>query len=147
MIVTIPRPSNLLYFPSSNIRYTFILKNACSTVKATLLSREGVDVNVMDIDEVHLLARAFVCTETQAGRTLAVVRDPAKRFVSAFLDKIVTNPRQAVWRTVIMHPSIRLSLPELVKSSTVEELDIERLTFLDFARAVALIPDLQRSNF
>ena len=137
-----PRPNNLLYFPSSNIRYTFILKNACSTVKATLLNREGFDVNVMDIDEVHHLARAYLCTETQKGQTLAVVRDPAKRFVSAFLDKIVANPRPAVWRSVVMHPSNRLSLPELIGSSSVEELEIERLTFLDFSRAVALIPDV-----
>jgi Sulfotransferase family len=140
--MAIPKPKNLLYFPTSDIRYSIILKNACSTVKATLLSREGVGVNVMDIDEVHLLARAYACKETQQGFTLAVVRDPAKRFVSAFLDKIVANPRPPVWRSVIMHPSIRLSLPELVNRSSTEELEIERLTFLDFARAVALIPDV-----
>lgn len=41
-----------------------------------------------------------------------------------------------------MHPSVKLSLPKLVNSSPTEELDIEKLTFLDFTRAVALIPDL-----
>ncbi len=138
----ITKPNNLRYFPSSSIRYTFILKNACSTVKATLLNREGIGVNTMNVDEVHLLARAYVCHEAQQGRNFAVVRDPAKRFVSAFLDKIVANPRPAVWLSVVMHSSIRLSLPELVNSSSMEKLEIERLTFLDFCRAVALIPDV-----
>ncbi len=132
----------MLYFPSANIRYTLVLKNACSTVMATLLSREGISVNVMDVDEVHRLAIAYACKETQQGYILGVVRDPAKRFVSAFLDKIVVNLRPAVWRSIVIHPSTRLSLPELVNSSSTDELDIERLTFLDFVSAVALIPDL-----
>ena len=97
----------------------------------------------MDIDEVHdLLARAYSCKETQQGVTIAIVRDPAKRFVSAFLDKIVAHPLEKEWIPVVMHPSVRLSLPELLNCSSMEELEIERLTFLDFARAVALIPDL-----
>jgi Sulfotransferase family len=138
-----PKPRNLLYFPDSDIRYTIIPKNACSTVKATLLYREGVGVNPMDIDEIHrVLARPYACNETQQGRSLVVIRDPVKRFVSAFLNKLVTNLRSVVWRSVVMHPSIRLSLPKLVNSSSTEELEIERLTFLDFSRAVALIPDL-----
>ncbi len=141
--MAIPKPKNLLYFPTSDIRYTIIPKNACTTVKATLLFREGVSVNPMNVDEIHLvLAEAYLCNETQQGLTLAVVRDPAKRFVSAFLDKIVANPLQQVWRSVIKHPSIRLSLPKLVNLSPFDELEIEKLTFLDFSRAVALIPDI-----
>lgn len=143
MIVDVQKPSYLLYFPSSDIRYTIIPKNACSTVKATLLSREGVVVNPMDIDEIHrVLARPYACNETQQGRSLVIIRDPVKRFVSAFLDKLVKNLRPVVWRSVVMHPSITLSLPELAKGSCNGELEIERLTFLDFSRAVALIPDL-----
>jgi Sulfotransferase family len=141
-MVDIARPKNLLYFPSSNIRYTIIPKNACSTVKATLLSREGVGVNSTDINDIHrVLARPYACNETQQGRSLAVIRDPVKRFVSAFLNKIVAILRPVVWQSVIMHPSIRLSLPELFNSSSVEDLEIEKLTFLDFSKAVALIPD------
>ncbi|TLU87949.1 MAG: sulfotransferase family protein [Chlorobium sp.] len=139
----IPKPKNLLYFPGSNIRYTIIPKNACSTVKATLLFREGVGVNPMDVDEVHLvLAEAYLCNETQQGRSFVVIRDPARRFVSAFLDKIVAHPLQKEWLSVVRHPSVRLSLPELVNGSPLGELEIEKLTFLDFSRAVALIPDL-----
>ena len=108
---------------------------------ATLLSREGIGINTMDVDGVHFLARAYACKETQPGITLAVIRDPAKRFISGFLDKMVANPRPAVWRSVVMHPSIRLSLPQLVNSSSMEEPEIARLTFLDFSRATALIPD------
>jgi Sulfotransferase family len=140
--MAIPKPKNLLYFPGSNIRYTIIPMNACTTVKATLLYREGVSFNHMNMREIHReLVRPYGCNETQQGRSLAVVRDPARRFVSAFLDKTVANLRPAVWRSVVMHPSIQLSLPKLVSASHFGELEIEKMTFLDFSRAVALIPD------
>ncbi|TLU87950.1 MAG: sulfotransferase family protein [Chlorobium sp.] len=142
-IANIAKPKNLLYFPGSNIRYTAVPKNANSTVKATLLFREGVRVNPMNIHEIHReLVRPYACNETKQGRSLAVVRDPIRRFLSAFLDKIVANPRPAVWISVVMHSSTRLSLPKLVNSSSMDGLEIEKLTFLDFSRAVALIPDV-----
>ncbi len=137
------KPKNLLYFPTSGIRYTAITKNPCSTVKVTLLYREGVCIDPMDIHVIHnKLVRPYACNETQQCRSLAVIRDPVKGFVPAFLDKIVANPRPAICLSVIRHPSIRLSLPELVKSYFIEELEIERLTFMDFSRTVALIPDV-----
>ena len=54
------------------------------TNMTTLFGREGVKVNPMDIDEIHrMLTPPNACNETHKDHALAVVCDPARRFMQS----------------------------------------------------------------
>jgi len=136
----IPEPvRNLQFYPASGVRFTLVLKNACTTVMATLLTREGVVVDGSGVDEVHALGWTYGCGEDQPGRRLVVLRDPAERFVSGVLHQVVLNERSRC-RSLLAAHRVWALWPDLPRGGA-GPVDLDRVTVLDVARAVALIAD------
>lgn len=132
-------PANLQYYPVSGVRFTVVLKNACSTVMATLLAREGVPVAGLGLDEVHALGWRYECDESRAGRRLVVLRDPAERFASAALHQLVLVEDSTCRAVLSTHPIWAL-WPDAPRADD-GAVDLDRVAVLDLARVVALTPD------
>lgn len=77
-----------LAFPSSRMRYTYIPKNGCSTLKLSLGRHEGW---LSEGDDPHAISarnrlRGQILTRHTEVR-FVVLRDPLQRLASAFLDR------------------------------------------------------------
>jgi hypothetical protein len=144
------------YFPSSNVRYTIILKNACSAIQATLLEAEGIVTSDLTVAQTHDATVDFPDAEVESARTVVVVRDPLKRFMSAFLDRIILADFPATGRSIVgaaVLPLVRPDLADRAQASLLtpeysdEKKDIlEQLSLRDLARIVALTPDNHVEN-
>lgn len=132
-------PRNLQYYPVSGVRFTLVLKNACSTVMASLLAREGVAVAGLGLDEIHALGRRHGCDEKRVGRRLVVLRDPAERFASAVLHQLVLAD-DSPCRTVLAAHRVWGLWPNAPRAAG-GTVDLDRVAVLDLVRAVALVPD------
>lgn len=135
------RPRNLQYYPASGVRITKVLKNACSTIAATLMAGEGVAVARLGLDELHKQSWQYVCGEDQPGRRLVVLRDPAERFVSGVLDKVVRNEHSRC-RSALAGHRVWALWPGLAREPG-GAVELDRVTVLDVTRAVALIADAE----
>lgn len=139
------------FFPTSNIRYTIILKNACTSIQATLLEGEGISTHELTGDQVHNRTIDFPDVDNPSARTVVVVRDPYKRFVSAFLDRVVIADFPATGSRVVRAAVLPLVRPDLAASAelSAESLSYDEqkkeilaeLSLSDLARIVALTPD------
>ena len=72
--------------------YTFIPKNACSTLRYSIAIANGFLGNISDIDWIHQNNPTFISTQREialASYTFVVLRCPYTRIASCFLDKIV----------------------------------------------------------
>ena len=110
--------------------YTYIPKNACSTLRFSLALANGCVTGIEDIEWIHAnnaTFRASLAELVTAKYTFVVLRDPFRRLLSCFYDKIVG-------RTKIMKQFIKQS------GRTTEP---EQLTFREF---VTLLPPLISSN-
>jgi hypothetical protein len=149
-------PTNIRYFPTVHVRYSIILKNACSTIQATLLESEGINGKALILSGVHSEATKFPDQADTDAVLFTVVRDPFTRFVSTFLDRIVVSDFPETCLSVSTLPLLPLVRPDLsllynqgLESSAagnygpVKKRIIQSLTLSDVAKMVAITPDTQ----
>jgi hypothetical protein len=100
--------------------YTFIPKNACSTMRLSLAIANCCIADASGFEWIHdnnNTFRADLEDLVRATYTFVILRDPFMRLASYFLDKIVSQARSAQ------------RLRELVQL----DLDLDAITFADFA--------------
>ena len=76
----------------SNSIYTFIPKNACSTMRVSLAMKNGCIDDINDYNWIHKNNNTFSASLRELIRaeyTFVILRDPFKRLASVYLDKIV----------------------------------------------------------
>lgn len=76
----------------SNAVYSFIPKNACSTLRLSIALANGCIDNVSDFEWIHSNNQTFgadLATLSKAKYTFSVLRCPYSRLASVYLDKIV----------------------------------------------------------
>lgn len=81
-----------LRFYSANTIYTFIPKNACSTMRVSLAIANGCIQDKNDFNWIHLNNDTFsadLASALTAAYTFVILRCPYTRLASAYLDKIV----------------------------------------------------------
>jgi hypothetical protein len=111
--------SHALKIYGSGAIYTFIPKNACSTMRLSLAIANSCIPDVSGFNWIHKnndTFRANLEDLVRASYTFVILRDPFARLSSCFLDKIVSQAR----------PAQRLR--ELVA----QDLDLDDITFADF---------------
>ncbi len=89
----------LVHYPSGAV-YSFIPKNACTTLRYSLALANGCIAGPDDFTWVHANNSTFVATLRDlvtAPYTFTILRCPHARLASAFLDKIVGRKRDA-WK-------------------------------------------------
>lgn len=77
---------------NSRALYTYIPKNACSTLRFSIAQANGFVEGLEQIDWIHQNNDSFLATEVSAARAdhaFVVLRCPFTRILSAFMDKIV----------------------------------------------------------
>lgn len=128
-----------LHLYPSNAIYTFIPKNACSTLRYSLAIANGYLDPSSDPNWIHLNINggsplfkvSDYCLSTAAS-TFVVLRCPYRRMVSAFLDKAVDMklPAQKLCKTV---------WPDI---NTKEEMmtALRKMTFTTFIESVCSLP-------
>jgi hypothetical protein len=87
----------LMIYKSDSV-YTFIPKNACSTMRLSLAIANGCINNVKDFNWIHQNNATFVATLKdliKAKYTFVILRDPFRRLASVYLDKIVDRTVEA----------------------------------------------------
>jgi hypothetical protein len=83
-----------LKFYRSDAIYTFIPKNACSTMRLSLAIYNGCVDNISDVDWIHLNNPTFQADLPSlacASYTFVILRCPYSRLASVYLDKIVDS--------------------------------------------------------
>ena len=108
-----------LYHP--NAIYSFIPKNACSTLRLSVALQNDVIASPKDFNWIHNNNNTFSASLNDlivANYTFVVLRCPYRRLASAYLDKIVERELDA-WD---LHRFLNRSF------------EVKDLTFLDFAR-------------
>jgi hypothetical protein len=111
--------SHALKIYGSGAIYTFIPKNACSTMRLSLAIANCCIPDVSGFNWIHKNNDTFAANLedlVRASYTFVILRDPFARLGSCFLDKIVSQAR----------PAQRLR--ELVA----RDLDLDEITFADF---------------
>lgn len=91
--------NTLSIFPSDSA-YTFIPKNACSTLRYSIGIANGCISNFEDIDWIHTNNRTFSMTTERAFRAkykFVILRCPFSRLFSSFMDKAVNMDIQ-IWQ-------------------------------------------------
>lgn len=107
---------------NSNSLYTFIPKNACSTLRFSLAIRNGCIAGEQDFNWIHNNNNTFNPTLKEAFKcqySFVVLRCPFRRLASVFLDKFVAKDRQAwiYWDNQQRKPDLdELSFSDFVKS-------------------------------
>lgn len=82
----------------SNAAYTFIPKNACSTLRYSIAKANGCVDNINSIDWIHPNNRTFSMTTESAFKadyTFIILRCPFSRLFSSFMDKLVNMDIQS----------------------------------------------------
>ncbi len=112
----------------SNSAYTFIPKNACSTLRYSIAKANGCIDDIKDIDWIHPNNQTFsMTTESayQAKYRFVILRCPFSRIFSSFMDKMVNMDIQAwqyrITRGMIFHPhdlTFDWFIKDLVKTPT-----------------------------
>jgi Sulfotransferase family len=85
---------NALRLYRSDAIYTFIPKNACSTMRLSLAFYNGCVDNISDFDWIHLNNSTFqadLASLACASYTFVILRCPYSRLASVYLDKIVDS--------------------------------------------------------
>ncbi len=80
-----------------NAIYTFIPKNACSTMRFSIALANGFVRDIGDINWIHHNNATFVATKREiatADYTFVILRCPYRRVASCFLDKFVRGKGQ-----------------------------------------------------
>jgi len=116
----------------SNSLYTWIPKNACSTMRFSVAKANGCIKGLEDLNWIHSNNISFnATTETAAvsGYTFVILRCPFSRLLSAFMDKIVGSTPQG-W---------------LFRQTCKYSFDLHDLTFKQFIDEICTQP-LQQLN-
>ncbi|MGE0531951.1 MAG: sulfotransferase family 2 domain-containing protein [Hyphomonadaceae bacterium] len=122
----------VLYYPRIRVAYNFIPKNACSTLKATFaFANDGRSFDEVphEMDELYREPPASLDGWTR----IIVFRNPWRRLVSAYLDKMI-GPELTPWRRMLTeevfrtagrHPEVmeRLSLRQFFDWVSEQPLD------------------------
>ncbi len=85
--------------------YSFIPKNACSTMRTTIAYENGCIDNRSDFNWIHKNNSTFTASLSELAKakyTFTILRCPFSRLVSAYLDKIINRDRQA-WEYIDLH--------------------------------------------
>ena len=125
--------SHALVAYSTGAVFTFIPKNACTTLRYSLALANGTIAGPEDFTWIHANNGTFSATLPELVRaptSLAILRCPYQRLASAFLDKFVNYDRDA-WA---------------FRRSMRDEIDLPDLTFRQFAIALCEDEDLLESN-
>lgn len=113
----------LVHYRSGAV-FSFIPKNACTSLRVSLAIANGAIADVADWTWVHANNATFSATLPQLARapsTAVILRCPHRRLASAFLDKIVSRGGE-LWT---LHRKSR------------DQIDPDRLTFRDFVDWIA----------
>jgi hypothetical protein len=108
---------------NSNAVYSFIPKNACSSMRTTLAIANGCIKDVSDFNWIHTNNHTFSCSLRElatAQYTFTVLRCPYSRLASAYLDKFVDRDTVA-WQYVDLHE---------------RKINVEDITFDFFVRSM-----------
>jgi len=87
----------LMIYKSDSV-YTFIPKNACSTMRLSLAIANGCIKDTKDYNWIHKNNSTFIATLKdliKAKYTFVILRDPFKRLASMYIDKIVDRTVEA----------------------------------------------------
>lgn len=117
---------------NSDAVYSFIPKNACSTLRTTVAYANGCIRDKSEFNWIHNNNHTFVATLPElvkAKYTFTVLRCPFSRLVSVYLDKIVGRDLDA-WRYVDIHN---------------RTIGVEDITFDFFVRSMEK-PSIRNSN-
>lgn len=90
---------------ASDSIYSFIPKNACSTMRTSLAIANGCIKDSSDFNWIHQNNDTFTANLSElakASYTFTILRCPYARLLSVYLDKIVDRNPQA-WRYVDLH--------------------------------------------
>jgi hypothetical protein len=107
-------------YPSDAI-YTFIPKNACSTMRTSLAIANGCIRDSSDFNWIHQNNNTFSASLSELAKakyTFAILRCPYARLLSVYMDKIVSRNNPA-WGYVDLHK---------------RTIDIEDITFEFFVK-------------
>ena len=121
--------------------YTFIPKNACSTLRYSLAIHNGFLREGDDPGWIHSNNEVFRASQqhmAEARYTFVVLRCPYRRLASAFLDKVVSA--DALARVLVA----KSAAPQDIEA--VRAQDIHALSFADFAR-ICLSPPSRIIDF
>lgn len=108
--------------------YSFIPKNACSTMRLSVAYANGAITGPADFHWIHANNETFIPTLRDlatARYTFVVLRDPFHRLVSCFLDKMVTGKIK----------------PDFFSKPIGEEMTEETLTFRKFVKGLEKRPN------
>jgi hypothetical protein len=124
--------SHALNIYASRAIYSFIPKNACSTMRLSLAIANGCIADPSRVEWIHEnndTFRAKLDDLVRASYTFVILRDPFARLASCFLDKIVSQKRPAQRLRELIGP----------------ELNLDIITFADFVQCL-IHPDVLRAN-
>jgi hypothetical protein len=104
--------------------YTFIPKNACSTMRTSLAVANGCIKDSSDFNWIHQNNNTFAASLSELAKakyTFAILRCPFARLLSVYLDKIV-NRNNPAWGYVDLHR---------------RKIDVEDITFEFFVKSMS----------
>lgn len=126
-----------LRFYKENSIYTFIPKNACSTMRLSLALSNGCVDDVSDVRWIHKNNPTFqadLASLSSASYTFVILRCPYSRLASVYLDKIVGNKGSASNLHLSLHrrnPLNRIKLLKKINSKRRKKF-LAPLSFYDF---------------
>lgn len=111
-----------LFFPRRDVAYSFIPKNACTTLRFILAKDNGFIDSLEQLDWIHennLTLRCSLTDSIKAKSSFIVLRDPIDRLVSCFLDKFIDEKPES---------------EKLLLANGLSDLERSQLTFNEFVR-------------
>jgi hypothetical protein len=126
-------------YENINVTYTYIAKNACTSIKKTLGIANG-NLTINDCPHNRDGLKTFSANNILKSTKLIVLRNPFKRLVSAFLDKIATPQQQNIGlegnKNIFKSQGKKEDeINDLIKSNTTA-------TFLEFVQYLSKTPDI-----
>lgn len=125
--------SHALCLYRENSIYSFIPKNACSTMRASLARANGCIRDENDIHWIHHNNHTFAADLPELVRadyTFVILRCPFARLASVYHDKIVSRGGLVTWN---------------LQQLTDRKVDLDELTFADFAELMSK-PAIRNGN-
>ena len=134
---------HIFTYKNINVTYTYIPKNACTSIKTTLGIANGT-LTINDFSHSYCPSITFSTKHILNSTKLIVLRNPFKKLVSAFLDKIARPLSCVVGRSVnkkIFRSQGKKEheINDLIKSNTT-------VTFLEVVQYLSETPDDMLNN-
>jgi hypothetical protein len=114
---------------STNAIYSYIPKNACSSLRLSLAISNGIITDISQHEWIHNNNDVFQASLKELVLTpykFVILRCPFERLLSVYLDKIVG----------------RTTLAWSLENKLDRKVGVANLNFLEFARAVAMVPKM-----